>query len=182
MEYGRSTQQAASSGGYFLFTPGCHTPVKAAPSRNRTTEGAMLSTARRLLAIVLLTACAGADGATGPQGPAGAQGPPGATGPQGPQGPAGPSGSVNFFSATGQVDGTGSADVFMPASVPSNAKPLIACYVTLSLTPPVSWLVVADGFSTTSPYCGVTRQSDGTWRLGFRQYPAFWYYSVSVTW
>src|SRR5262245_61793178 len=106
-----------------------------------------------LLCAVMLMSCAGADGAAGPQGPAGAQGPQGPTGPQGPSGIAGPAGPqgpqglpgpTNISSFAGVTDGTGAASVLFPA-VPTNARPVLTCYLTSSLVAPIAWLPVSDG-------------------------------------
>lgn len=145
----------------------------------------MHSVARWFTALVLLAACAGADGATGPQGPAGAQGPQGPTGPSGPQGPTGPQGPpgpANFSTFAGTTDVNGSAVVVFPA-VPTGARPVISCYLTNTLTPPIAWLPVSDGNPDTgNAICGLVRGTDGQWRGSMIQGPAFWFYYMVVIW
>jgi hypothetical protein len=63
-------------------------------------------------ALVVATACKGADGATGPQGPLGPQGPAGPQGPQGPQGPIGPIGPQGVPGPVGPAGPTGTRLVF----------------------------------------------------------------------
>ena len=130
----------------------------------------MLSIARRLIAVVFLAACAGADGAAGPPGPAG------------PQGPPGPAGSANFFSSTGVLSGSGSVTVPLPA-VPANARPVLSCYITDQITQPVAWLKVSDGRSTSSStsVCGLVL-ANNQWNAVMINSPAFWYYFVAVIW
>jgi hypothetical protein len=150
----------------------------------------------RAVAVILCAAvvfsCAGADGAAGPQGPVGPQGPqgpagptgasgpPGPVGPIGPQGPAGPSGSVNMVTRVGQVVGSGR--VAVPLGIPRSANVIIACYQTLSLIQPVSWLVVSDGFWTTnSPWCAMS-DVGGQWEVGLHNYSLNSYYAVVAVW
>ncbi|HEV8448618.1 MAG TPA: hypothetical protein VGQ44_17430 [Gemmatimonadaceae bacterium] len=105
-----------------------------------------------LFGLGIVLGCKGADGATGPQGPAGAQGP---NGPAGPQGPSGPAGSTNRADFTGNLSGTGSVSVPLPAaSVAGNKVPVVACYVS---TDRITWLAVAQTPSN-SPFvfCGLT--------------------------
>jgi hypothetical protein len=153
-----------------------------------------------LSCVVILASCAGADGAAGPQGPAGPQGAQGPQGPQGPAGPAGPTGltgaqgpqgpigpqgipgPVNFVSFSGVTNSSGNASVLFPA-IPANAKPVLTCYITSSLTPPVAWLLVSDGQSTTSPtFCGLVLGSDGVWGAGLIRAPAAWFFYMVVIW
>ena len=161
---------------------------------------------RSLIIVALLAACAGADGAAGPQGPAGsqgAQGPqgpqgpqgvagptgasgpqgvPGPSGPQGPQGPQGVPGPVNFVSFTGVTNSSGNASVFFPM-IPATAKPVLTCYITSTLTPPVAWLLVSDGRSTTNPtFCGLVLGADGVWGAGLLSAPGGWFYYMVVIW
>lgn len=62
-----------------------------------------------LLALSLLTACAGPEGPAGPPGPAGPAGPEGPQGPPGPEGPAGPAGQA------AEAEGAGT-DTGVPAA------------------------------------------------------------------
>jgi hypothetical protein len=66
--------------------------------------------------------------------------------------------------------------------IPSNAKPVLTCYLTSSLTPPVAWLLVSDGFSTNSALCGLVQATDGSWSAGMIRAPAFWFYYMVVIW
>ncbi|MGH9201815.1 MAG: hypothetical protein ACRD2A_11340 [Vicinamibacterales bacterium] len=154
----------------------------------------MFSIPRRVIAMVLLAACAGADGATGPQGaqglagptgspgPQGPQGQPGQQGPSGPQGPAGPVGPVNFFSASGILSGSGGVTVPLPGVLVS-ARPVLSCYITNQLVQPVAWLKVSDGNPTISgsAICGLVL-SGNQWNAVMINAPAFWFYFVAVTW
>jgi hypothetical protein len=151
----------------------------------------MLKTTRRLLAVVFLVGCAGADGAAGPQGPAGpqgVQGPGGPSGPAGPQGPVGPigpqgiPGPTNISSFAGILDVNGEASVVFPA-VPSSARPVLTCYLTNSLATPVAWLPVSDGNPDTgSAICGMVLGTDGKWRAAMIQAPGFWFFYMVVIW
>jgi collagen triple helix repeat protein len=151
-----------------------------------------------ILAIVAITtSCAGADGAAGPQGPAGQQGPQGPAGTQGPSGVAGPTGPIgpagpqgpqgvpgptNISTFAGVTDVNGEAGVIFPA-VPTNARPVLTCYLTSSLTPPIAWLPVSDGNSTTgNAVCGIVRRTDGQWAGVMIQAPASWFYYMVVIW
>ena len=148
------------------------------------------------LALCLVIACKGADGAIGPQGPAGPQGtqgptgpagptgpigPAGPAGPTGPLGPQGPSGSVNFFTASGTIGTNGRATVTLPASIPATAKPIIAAYIAISLTQPVTWVSVSDAFSTTSPWTALVLNNN-VWTAMMISAPVGWFYFFSVTW
>ena len=138
-----------------------------------------------LVSILAVTACKGADGAMGPQGLAGqqgAQGPTGPQGPQGPQGPVGPPGPANFSTFSGLTDVNGNAAVLFPA-VPANARHVLTCYVTNSLTPPVAWLPVSDGNPDTgSAMCGIVLGTDGQWRAAIIQGPGLWFFYMVVIW
>ena len=127
------------------------------------------------LAVVTLAACggeAGPAGPMGPQGPAGAQGPPG---------PAGPSGASTRFTGTGQIGSSGSATRTLPAEASSSSLPALACYITNSIAgPTVTWLAVADGFSSTSPVCGLGRLSSGGLAVAIVNVPVGWYYYFVV--
>ena len=106
----------------------------------------------------------------------------GTTGPTGPQGPQGVPGPVNFVSFTGVTDASGNAGVSFPM-VPSAAKPVLTCYITNALTPPVAWLLVSDGKSTTNPtFCGLVLGSNGVWSAGLLSAPAGWFYYMVVIW
>lgn len=139
----------------------------------------MWSTIRRLGVVLLVAACAGADGAAGPQGPQGPQGPAGPTGPTGPQGPQGVPGPVNFVSGSGVLSGTGGVTVPLPA-IPSNARPVLSCFITSQLTQPVAWLQVSDG-NENSTICGLVL-SNNQWNAVMINAPAFWFYYIVVIW
>ncbi len=112
-------------------------------------------------ALLLLTACAGADGPVGPAGPIGPTGPTGApgatgaTGPTGPTGPQGPSGVVNRIESSGVFDLSGSFALPLPASAVANGKlPFVACWVSIDGR---TWVSVAQTPTTNDDvYCGVT--------------------------
>lgn len=137
-----------------------------------------------VLAIAILTACAGKDGATGPTGPAGPSGPVGPQGPIGPTGPQGPPGSAGPVGATGPAgpvgptgatgaaapgtrlfyqgvvlaDGTLRTD-YLPTAASSNGTlPLIACYVSMNAAGP--YLAVASDNSGTYN-CMLQRDTTG---------------------
>ena len=148
------------------------------------------------LALCFLIGCKGADGAIGPQGPAGTQGAQGPTGPAGPtgpigltgpagptgpMGPQGPSGSVNFFTASGTIDANGRAAVTLPASVPATAKPIIAAYIAMNLTQPVTWISVSDAFSSASPWTALVLNNN-VWTAVMVAAPVGWFYFFSITW
>lgn len=142
---------------------------------------------RRTLGLVatlaLLAACGSeSTGPAGPPGPAGPQGPQGPPGPQGSPGPQGPAGSANFFTASGTLDIDGAAVVDLPASVPSNAKPLIACYISDVSTPPTAWLLISDGRSSTGAFCGLVQDAGGSWSVVILDAPSAWVYFISVVW
>jgi hypothetical protein len=125
-----------------------------------------------MLCAAVIVSCAGADGAAGPQGPAG---------PAGPQGTQGIPGPVNFVSLSGVTSSTGSGSVSFP-TIPANAKPVLTCYITSSLTPPVAWLLVSDGFSTGSALCGLVQGTGGSWGAAMIRAPSFWFYYMVVIW
>lgn len=126
---------------------------------------------RFALALLLLTACKGADGVAGPPGPAGPTGPPGpagATGVAGLPGPAGPQGQPGAgirLNYVGLIGANRGAVQLLPAAVGTDPTkpPALACYITDSLTAAtVVWLKVEDGYSTVSPFCGLVF-ADGRW-------------------
>ena len=121
------------------------------------------------LTIALLAACAGEAGPVGPQGPAG------------PPGPTGPAGAANRFTGTGQITSSGSATRTLPAEVSSATLPALACYITNSISgTTVAWLAVADGWSSTSPACGIGRLSSGQMAVTIINVPVGWYYYFVV--
>lgn len=124
--------------------------------------------------LLVLAACAGDQGPMGPPGPTGPPGPQGPQGPAGVQGlpgPAGPPGQagpgtrLNYVVPIGT---NGTAGQLLPpaAGTDINRPPALACY-TGSVTSP-SWLKVADGFSSTSTYCGLVFGS-GQWTVVLNQ-------------
>jgi hypothetical protein len=122
-----------------------------------------------LMAVGVMTACAGEAGPVGPQGPAG------------PPGPQGPAGSANRFTATGQVTSSGSATRALPSDIPTTSLPVLACYITNSISgSTVAWLAVTDGSSSTSPFCGIGRLSTGGLAVSILNVPAGWYYYFVV--
>ena len=89
---------------------------------------------------------------------------------------------MNFASFTGSTDISGDAGVTFPM-IPSNARPVLTCYITNSLTPPVAWLLVSDGRSTTSPtFCGLVLGADGVWRAGLIDAPSGWFFYMVAIW
>lgn len=91
-----------------------------------------LRTATLALALVVATACKGADGAAGPQGP---------QGPVGPQGPQGESGNGARIVFSGIVDANGEAARQLPPEAGSTASlPVLSCYLS---DDGQTWLTVA---------------------------------------
>ena len=103
------------------------------------------------LLAALLVACAGKEGPTGPVGPAG---------PKGDQGLPGPG---QHLMVTAPANGTGGASVALPAAVGTDptSPPAMSCYLTNNPASGV-WISVGDGYSATSPYCGLVFGS-GVW-------------------
>ena len=137
----------------------------------------------KLLALLLVSACAGKDGAVGPTGPAGSQGPQGPQGIQGLPGPAGANGSANFYRAFATVGANGSASVALPASAGSSAAlppPLMSCYLSTS-TNSGAYVQIAGTSTTNYPYCGLTF-SGGVWNAVTSQAPVGWVAVWIVTW
>lgn len=135
-----------------------------------------IATRRPTALLLLLVACAGAEGPAGPQGPAGPVGPQGPTGPQGsggatgpqgpagptgPQGPAGPAGVVNRQEASGIFDATGTYSMPLPAAASANGRlPFVACWVSIDNN---TWLSVSQVPATAADlFCGIT--TSGTTR------------------
>ena len=140
---------------------------------------------RRSLCVAAITACGTDAGATGPAGPAGPQGPQGSQGPPGPQGPTGPQGppgNPNFFTASGTLSSTGSGSVMLPASVPANARPIVACYITDCAAAPTAWLLITDGASSTGAICGLVQTASLAWGVAIIDAPSGWAYFISVVW
>ena len=132
-----------------------------------------------IAALATVTGCGNDAGATGPAGPPGPQGP---QGPQGPPGPQGPAGTPNFFTASGTIALDGTAAVSLPSSVPVNARPVIACYISDTATPPTAWLLISDGRSSTGAFCGLAQISNGSWGVAIIDAPAGWVFFVSAIW
>jgi hypothetical protein len=57
----------------------------------------------------------------------------------------------------------------------------LACYITNSISgTTVTWLAVADGWSSTSPACGIGRLSNGQMAVTIINVPVGWYYYFVV--
>lgn len=112
----------------------------------------------RLLMCVILTACAGSDGATGPAGPAGA---------------------LNRFDGSGVFPSTGRASVALPAaSVSTGRLPIIQCYTSEDGS---TWLAIAQTPSNSFPFCGLNTSSSSP-SVAFSSGIPGWRYHVVVGW
>ena len=120
-----------------------------------------------LWALVVVTACKGADGAAGPAG---------AQGPAGPQGPAGLANVANF---TG-IATSASIDLALPAGATATNLPTFTCYISSAPTGP--WIVVPFSTATGAPICGVVVRADGIVEVRLRNWLAGWYYYVVAAW
>ena len=88
---------------------------------------------------------------------------------------------MNFVSFAGTIPSIGNLDVPL-SMIPANARPVLTCYITSSLTPPVGWLLVSDGFDLASTFCGLIQAADGSWVAALRQGVSGWFYYMVVIW
>jgi hypothetical protein len=124
--------------------------------------------------LLFFLALAGCEGPMGPQGPAGPAGAPGQQGVPGLPGPAGPPGQkrLNLIVPIGS---SGSASIGLPVAAGSDASkpPALACYTSATASGP--WLSVSDGWSSTTPYCGLSFNAQaGVWTAVLNQGVAGW--------
>lgn len=121
------------------------------------------------LVVLLLSACAGAEGPAVPQG---------ATGPQGPPGAPAPAGASRLI-YVGLIPAGGSVSAMLPASAGTSASspPAVSCWTSNSNAGP--WLAVADGYSSTSAYCGVGN-SGGVWTVLLLPGTPGWYAAITT--
>ena len=88
---------------------------------------------------------------------------------------------MNLVSFAGTIPAGGNLDVSF-SMIPPNARPVLTCYTASSLTPPVGWLLVSDGFDLASTFCGLIQQPDGSWVAALRQGISGWFYYMVVIW
>ena len=117
------------------------------------------------LALVLATACKGADGATGPEGP------------QGPAGPAGEEGPGTRITFTGVIGTSGGAVAVLPPAAGTAANlPALACYISEDGQ---TWLVLAVDTNADAA-CGIGANAAGQLAAVMTGVPVGWRYTFVV--
>lgn len=93
---------------------------------------------------------------------------------EGPMGPPGLDGESYRLMVTAIADVDGDASVTLPAyvGVDPTRPPAVTCYETASAASG-AWLVVGDGYSTTSSYCAVTFVT-GRWVVSMHSMTPGW--------
>lgn len=117
------------------------------------------------IALVVVTACKGADGAVGPEGP------------QGPAGPPGAQGTGTRITFTGVVNTQGTATALLPAAAGTVTNlPALACYIS---DVDQTWLVVAID-TNVDIACGIGAATGGQLGVTLTGAPAGWRYAFVV--